>query len=70
MNTKELKVEMIRHDDNVKKLAEFLGIAPVTMSRKLCGESEFTQTEMNKIRSRYSLDEKRFVEIFSEEVKV
>lgn len=64
MNTKELKIEMIRHDDTADKLAEFLGISNATMHRKISGENNFKQDEMAKIKSRYNLNTERFVEIF------
>lgn len=71
MNTKELRVEMIRHDDTTESLAEFLEISRVSMIRKLNCESSFKQEEMVKIKKRYDLSTERFVEIFyAEEVKV
>ena len=71
MNTKELRIEMIRHDDTASSLADFLGISQVSMHRKINGENNFKQDEMTKIRIRYNLSTERFVEIFyGEGVKV
>lgn len=71
MNTKELRIEMIRHDDTAEKLAEYLGVSSATIHRKISGENNFKQDEMAKIKSRYNLSTERFVEIFyGEGVKV
>lgn len=71
MNTKELKIEMIRHDDTLESLAKYLGISIPTMHRKMTGETNFKQDEMAKIKERYNLSTDRFVEIFyGEGVKV
>ncbi len=65
MNAKELKIEMLRHDDNGESLAEALGINRTTLSRKLNDpEADFTQKEMAIIIKRYSLDGNRIAEIF------
>lgn len=64
MNQKELKVEMIRHDDNIESLAQALGVSKPTMHRKISGEISFKQDEISKIKSRYELSTERFMEIF------
>jgi len=65
MNAKELKIEMLRHDDNGESLAEALGINRTTLSRKLNDpEADFTQKEMAIIIKRYSLNGDRIAEIF------
>lgn len=64
MDTKELKVEMIRFGDNGEKLAEALEITNVTLSRKMNGTSDFTRKEMMQIKERYSLTDARFFAIF------
>lgn len=64
MNTKELKAEIVRHGDTALALAEFLGIANPTMSNKINGKAEFSQTEMQMIIDRYELSANRIVEIF------
>lgn len=70
MNAKELKIEMLRHDDNGESLAEALGINRTTLSRKLNDPgADFTQKEMAIIIKRYSLTGDRIAEIFfAEEV--
>lgn len=65
MNAKELRVEMIRHDDTSETLAEALGITRQTLSRKINGEgADFTKKDMDIIIERYSLSGERFAEIF------
>ncbi len=65
MNAKELRVEMIRHDDTSETLAKALGITRQTLSRKMNGEGvDFTKKDMDIIIERYSLSGERFTEIF------
>ena len=65
MNIKELKVEMIRHDDNGGDLATALGISRQTLSRKFNSDkTDFTQSEIAKIQKRYNLSGERVSEIF------
>lgn len=68
VNLKELKIKMIRYDDSTKSLAEFLGITPLTLSRKLSGHSEFTLSESVKLKNRYDLTDEEYFQIFSTEV--
>ena len=65
MNIKELKVEMIRHDDTGEDLAKALGIARQTLSRKLNSDkTDFMQSEIAIIQKRYNLSGERIAEIF------
>ena len=65
MNIKELKVEMLRHDDTGDDLARALGITRQTLSRKIHSEgAEFTQKEIATIQTRYTLSGERVSEIF------
>ena len=65
MNIKELKVEMIRHDDTGEDLAKALGISRQTLSRKFNSDNaDFTQSEIAAIQKRYQLSGERVTEIF------
>lgn len=65
MNIKELKVEMIRHDDRGGDLARALGISRQTLSRKFNSDkADFTQSEISIIQKRYNLSGERIKEIF------
>ena len=46
-----LLIEMRRNRYSQKGLAEYIGMAAETMSRKLNGRSDFTLSEMQKIQS-------------------
>lgn len=67
MNGNELKIEIIKHKDKQKDLAEALGINPSNMSKKILGQVPFFADEMNAIRKRYSLTDRRMMEIFFDE---
>lgn len=54
-------------DDTLDSLAEHLGIARQTLSKKINGEADFTQTEMSKIKIRYQLTYEEFSQIFTKE---
>lgn len=66
MNTTELRVEMVRHDDTGLTLAKALGISNVTLSNKMNPnkDDEFTQSEIRTIKERYELSDVRTNEIF------
>lgn len=65
MNTQELKVEMIRHNDTGETLSKALGITRGTLSKKMNGaDADFTQSEMSTIIERYNLSSERATEIF------
>lgn len=65
MNSVELRIEMLRHDDTGKTLAEALGITRTTLSAKTHSKNaEFTQKEIASIKERYNLTPERVNEIF------
>lgn len=66
MNSKELKIEMLRHNETGEHLAEFLGISRQTLSNKMCEKQNagFTQKEIARIKEHYGLSNDRVVEIF------
>ena len=55
MVKQELRAVMIRYGDRQRDLATALGIAPATLSKKMNGESVFTQPEIELIAMRYKL---------------
>lgn len=65
MNVKELKVEMIRHNDTVDTLAKAIGKSRSTLSKKINSDrGDFTQSEISAISDRYQLTSERVTEIF------
>lgn len=62
-----LKAQMVLHGDNLNTLSAYLGIAHQTLSRKISGEADFKQKEMEMIRDRYNLSDEMFVRIFTKE---
>lgn len=64
MNEAELRVEMIRHGDNNKALANAIGKNPSTFCHKLKGRQRFTQPEIQTIIDRYDLSPERTATIF------
>lgn len=69
MNAKELKAEMIRKDKSVDQLCAASGFSRSAWFRKLGGESEFTQGEIQAIRRELELDDRQTMLIFfSQEV--
>lgn len=68
MNNRMLKSEMVLYGDTIETLATCLGIVRQTLSRKMSGEYDFTQTEMSLIKERYNLSDEKFVKIFAKDV--
>ena len=69
VNSKELKVQMIRHEKSVDDLCAALGINRSTWFRKIGGESEFTQGEISRLRFELNLDDEQTgIIFFSEDV--
>ena len=58
------EAKMKIHYDRQEDLAEALGISITTFNYRLNGKSDFTRTELQKIRERYSLTDEEFIEIF------
>lgn len=69
MMNRYLKSQMALHGDNIESLAKHLNISNQTLGRKISGKSDFTQSEMNKIREKYELDDKSFAQTFTKDVK-
>jgi len=49
MRPNTLKGEMAKHGLTVKRMAEVLGLSPVTAGLKINGKADFTLTEVRKI---------------------
>jgi hypothetical protein len=64
VNSKELKVQMIRQEKSVDDLCAALGINRSTWFRKIGGESEFTQGEIAGLRFELELDDHQTADIF------
>lgn len=66
MNSKELKVEMMRHNETGEDLAKALGISRQTLSNKMNEKNNivFTLKEIKNIINHYSLTKDRAFEIF------
>lgn len=66
MNVKELRIEMLKHDDSGGDLAKFLGISKTTLSKRFNnkGNSDFSRVEIMSIKDRYNLSPERVDEIF------
>lgn len=56
MVNNRLKGRMVELGITRKELADYLGITPSTLYRKICGKTEFTASEINKISQRLCLD--------------
>lgn len=63
-NEMELKAECVRKGISQKELAAKLGIDTVTLYRRFKGESDFSRTELQLIRTILGLTDERFIEIF------
>lgn len=57
----------ILYGDSMEDLANYLGIARQSLYLKVSGEFDFKQDEMFKIKERYNLTDKEFVEIFKKD---
>lgn len=65
MNKQELKAEIARYGDTCSKLAQALGCAPQTLSKKMNGNGAmFNMEEVDIIRKRYDLSYERVGCIF------
>lgn len=67
-NERMLRSKMTLNGDTQEKLAAYLGITRQTLSKKISGEYDFTQTEMSLIKNRYELSDEEFAQIFTKEV--
>ena len=58
MNTKELKIQMLRKEKTVNQLCDALHISRSAWFRKVGGRSLFTQAEIAGLRSELDLDDR------------
>lgn len=56
-----LRAEMLKNGHTQKDLRELLGISHTAMSKKLCGQTEFTKSEIDKLLNFYN---KSYEELF------
>ena len=68
MNKAELRIEMLKHDDNQERLAEALNLQVSGLNGRINGKIEFRAREISKIIRRYKLTPQRAMDIFFEEV--
>lgn len=68
MENRMLRAEMALYGDTIESLADYLKVHRVTCSRKIGGLSDFNQTEMSMIKSRYGLSDEKFAQIFGKGV--
>ena len=66
MNSKELKVQMIRKNKSVDELCATIGISRSAWFRKVGGVSEFTQSKIACLRKELDLDDQQIIMIFFE----
>ena len=66
MNKRLLKSKMVMHGDTQETLAEYLGITPFTLSKKINEKHKagFTQPEIVKIKEKYNLSAEDIDAIF------
>lgn len=64
INETEMRIQMLRHGDNNKSLAEALGKTTSTICCKLKGTQRFTQLEIQQIIDRYNLSPEETQTIF------
>lgn len=66
MNENELLIEIQKHNETIKQLANYLGIETQTLERKMSDDtdSDFTMGEIKKIKEHYNLTSERVDEIF------
>ena len=64
MDKVALKAKMIINNDTGMELSKALDISETTLSAKLNGKSEFTRSEIAKIKQRYNLSATEVDEIF------
>ena len=64
MDVKELKAQMIRKDKSVDQLCAAIGISRTSWFRKVGGDSQFTQDELQRLRNELQLDDEQTIMIF------
>lgn len=68
MRNNFLRSKMALHDETAEDLANVVGVTVQTLSRKINGDGDFTQTEMNIIKNHYDLSDSEFAEMFTKDV--
>ena len=68
MNIRELMGKLAYKNCNTAELAEALGLSKTSVYRKLSGQSDFTCTEIGKLKSRLDLSGDDLVNIFFTEM--
>lgn len=64
MDEKKLKARMVERGVTCAMLAKLLGVNPATLSRKMCGRTDFKRAEIQQIRLALSLDDTEISSIF------
>lgn len=67
-NERLLKSKMTLYGDTYESLGNRLSLTRQSISKKISGESDWTQTEMSLIKKRYKLSDEEFAQIFTKEV--
>lgn len=70
MQSKRFKSQMVLNGDTYQTLSESLGITRQTLAEKIEGSSEFKQTEIDKLISRWNLNPHEVVQIFFDSQEV
>lgn len=60
----EFRAEIARRGLTIKEVAKMLGIDPVSLYRKMKGESDFFRNEIQTIREKFSLTDNDVIKIF------
>ncbi len=64
MRIRELMSELTYKNCNVAELAKALGLSKTSVYRKLSGKSDFTCSEIEKIKARLDMSDEVLVKIF------
>lgn len=64
LNTPKLKAKIILEELTMAAVAEYLNVNVATLYRKISGESDFTRSEIQKLRKLLKLSMCETVEIF------
>lgn len=69
MNANLLKSKMVLKgvENYVQAISDLLGISRTTASKKLSGETSFTDNEMKLIKATYELSSEELVQVFLED---
>lgn len=69
MQSKLFRSKMVLHDDTLQTVSGCLGITRQTLAEKLQGTSEFKQTEIDRLITRWNLTPHEVVQIFFDNPK-